>query len=392
MRAPRICFVISEDWYFWSHRRNLAKSLMDKGWRVDVVTSCGDFRSKIEAAGILHHSVGLQRNGKNLTHEAQVVRRLATTFREIKPDIVHIVGMKPMILGSMAARIANVPGVVCSIAGLGWLFTSGGPLKGLLRFGVKQYVRQTLCGRRNVLFVVQNADHRQLLIKSKLAEAEQISLVPGCGVDPARFAFSAEPFGPPIVVTHARMLWDKGIGDVVEAAAQIKRQGHSCEFLLVGDPDPANPSSIPEEQLRRWSGEGLVRWQPKRDDIPELLSQAHIACLPSYHEGFPLSLVEAASCGRPIVTSDIPGCRDIVRHNETGLLVPRGNPTALANALTALIENPQTRRAMGRQGRQEVRRRLSCHIVNEKMHECYARLFRQTGRTNIHSMPEKQAA
>ena len=304
MRALRVCFVITEDWYFWSHRRILAQYLVQRGCRVDVVTNLGKLKQQIESAGMIPHSVGLQRRGRNPFDEAGVVARMASLFRRIKPDLVHLVGMKPILYGSLAARIARVPATVCAIAGLGWLFTPGSFLKSTARRVVQTYFRRALSGRSHIRLLVQNTHHRDLLTATRMAKLEQIELVHGAGVDTDRFRVRREPDGDPVVVTHARMLWDKGIGELVEAARMVRRKSN-CRFLLVGDPDPANPASIPRSQLEEWNSEGAVEWHGRRNDIPEQLANAHLACLPSYHEGFPLSLVEAASSGRAIVTTDI---------------------------------------------------------------------------------------
>lgn len=379
MRAPRVCFVITEDWYFWSHRRLLAQSLIDQGCRVDLVTNLRNMKSRIEAMGVLPHSVGLQRTGRNPMGEAMSVHRMAVLFRQLKPDVVHLVGMKPILYGSMAARIAGVPSTVCAIAGLGWLFTPGGILKTAARHTVQMYFRMMLAKRNNIRFIVQNKDHRDVLVSSGMSATDQVEVISGAGVDTNRFRYNSEPKGCPTILTHGRMLWDKGIGELVKAARVIKRHKIDCRFMLVGDPDPANPESISKAQLDLWNEEGVVHWQPRRDDIPKLLAESHIACLPSYHEGFPLSLAEASAVGRPIVTTDISGCRDVVEDGKTGLLVPKQSIDELAQALAQLILSSETRQEMGRCGRQRVVETMSSEIVNRQTYECYQRVLRASG-------------
>ena len=379
MHAPRVCFVITEDWYYWSHRRILAQNLVQRGCRVDLVTNLGKLEPNIRATGVIPHSTGMRRRGKNPINEAQVVRRTAALFRELKPDVVHLVGMKPILYGSLAARLAKVPTTVCAIAGLGWLFTPGGILKTLARNVVERYFRFTLAGRDNVRFIVQNSHHRETLVDRRMATATQIDLIPGAGVDTRKFGYTSQSKETPIVFTHGRMLWDKGIGELVEAARMIKKHGIACKFMLVGDPDPANPASIPQEKLDAWNKEGIVHWQRRRGDIPDLLSRAHVACLPSYHEGFPLSLVEASACGRPVVTTDVPGCRDVVEDGKTGLLVPKQNAGDLAIAIAKLVLNAPLRQEMGRRGRQRVSQQMSCDIVNSQTYECYERVLADCG-------------
>ena len=375
MRVPHVCFIIAEDWYFWSHRRLLAQDLIRRGCRVDLMTNLSGLRERIEAVGVIPHSLGLQRSGTNPWRDAQVIRRMTSTLRMLEPDVVHLVGMKPIIYGSIAARLASVPATVCAVAGLGWLFTPGGSLKTTARTLVKLYFRQALAKRADIHFIVQNSHHRDVLAADGMASPEQITLVHGAGVDVNRFCYSPEPSGSPVVLTHARMLWDKGIGEVVEAARDLKKRGVVCTFRLVGDPDPANPASIPQSQLDAWNNEGIVEWEGRRTDIPRVLSQSHIACLPSYHEGFPLSLVEAAACGRPVVTTDVPGCRDVVEHGETGLVVPVKQSGSLANALHEMIGNVERRKTFGRAGRNRVLGLMSGKIVNDETYRCYERLL-----------------
>lgn len=386
MQAPRVCFVITEDWYFWSHRRILAQHLVQRGCRVDLVTNLGKLESQIRAMGVIPHSIGMRRSGKNPFSEANVVGRMARLFREQKPDIVHLVGMKPIVYGSIAARMAKVPATVCAVAGLGWLFTPGNPIKLLARLMVQQYFRIMLGHRKDVRFIVQNEHHKRTLLQRRMADEQQVDLVAGAGVNVSRFGYTSESKETPTVLTHGRMLWDKGIGELVHAARLIKKHEIVCNFVLVGDPDPANPASIPKQQLEKWHSQGIVEWHGRREDIPELLSKAHIACLPSHHEGFPLSLVEASACGRPIVTTDIPGCRDVVEDGKTGLLVPTKSPDQLALALAKLILNSEMRQEMGRRGRQRAVERMSCETVNRQTYECYERVLRDCGRP----LPERK--
>lgn len=390
MQKLRICFVITEDWYFWSHRLSLARYLVAHGHDVHLVTRLTNLEEKIKSEGITPHTVGMQRDSKNPFAEAVVTARMSGLLRQLQPDVVHLVGMKPILYGSLAAKVAGVP-AVCAIAGLGWLFTPGGTIKAVARKTVSAYFRYVLAKQEKVKFIVQNSHHRDFLLERRMASHEQIVTISGAGVDIHRFKFRPEKRGAPRILTHARMLWDKGIGDLVEAARIIKGQGIACDFQLVGDPDPANPASIPSEQLKAWTEEGIVHWQGRRDDIPELLQQSHIACLPSYHEGFPLSLVEAMSCGRPVVSNDIPGCRDAVTHGLTGLLVPKGDVRALALALTRLIQDSETRVRYGTRARKEVMRRMSNEIVNQRSWNCYENILGLESPREATPLPRKAA-
>jgi glycosyltransferase involved in cell wall biosynthesis len=270
-----------------------------------------------------------------------------------RPDIVHHVALKPVVYGSIAARFACVPGRVNAVAGLGWLFTSD---QGLMRL-VRPVVRWTLArllDARGSLTIVQNPDDRALLIHAHLPEA-RLRLIRGAGVDTALFHPAPEPSGPVCIVLAARMLWNKGVEEFVRAAQILTEAGVCARFILVGDPDPGNPASVPVEVLRAWHGRNGVEWRGRRDDMPSVFHAAHIACLPSYYrEGLPKVLLEAAACGLPIVATDAPGCREIVRDGENGFLVPVRDAETLAKALRNLIDHPALRAQMGRRGRQIV--------------------------------------
>ena len=374
MRRLRVLFLVAEDWYFWSHRRLLAQQLVDDGCRVDVVTSQGQLRSQIETSGMHWHSVGLSRLGRHPLREGRTVARLARLFRRLRPDVVHLVGLKPILYGTLAARWTQVPATVCAIAGLGSLYSSGGIAKRAARTVVAAYFRAALQGRQNVHFIVQNEQDQELLVSSKMAVNDQVSLIAGAGVDTGRFRYVEESDETPTVLTHCRMLWEKGIGQLVHAARVLKGEKVPCRFLLVGSPDVANPSTIPLQQLEDWNSEGVVQWQPRRDDIPQLLASSHIACLPTYYrEGLPLSLVEAAASGRPIVTTNTPGCRDVVRDGENGLLVPPRDVEALVNALRRLLLDPELRQRMGRAGCRRVQKYMSSSTINRQTIACYER-------------------
>ena len=383
MRPLRICLVITEDWYFWSHRRSLAQFLVALGHEVHLVTQLSDLEHEIRRVGVTPHEAGLQRSGKNPWRELQVTRQLTSIFQQLSPEIVHLVGMKPILYGTMAARFARVPATICAIAGLGWLFTNGGIIKTAARQLVSNYFRFALASNARLQFLVQNTHHQAMLNQGRMARPDQITIVSGAGVNTHRFRVQPERDGEVRVLTHGRMLWDKGIGDLVEAAKILQSQEVPCQVHLVGDPDPANPATISWEQLRAWDDRGIVHWQRRRDDIPELLADAHIACLPSYHEGFPLSIVEAMSCGRPVVTTDIPGCRDAITHESTGLLVEPRNPQQLAAALARLVRDRPLRQMLGRRGRRDVVQRMSSEIVNQQTLDCYLKLLNMEPRASI---------
>jgi len=331
-----------------SHRLPLAVAAQKAGFDVAVATRVGEHGETIRAAGIRLIPFSLSRRRGNPLREVAALARLY--YRE-QLDIVHHVALKPVLYGALAARLAGVPHVVNAVAGLGWLFTSSGLAARTLRPVICRLFAWLL-GAPHSRTIVQNPDDFGLLIKIGVPE-DRLRLIRGAGVDTEVFTPALE--SPPEAVTvlfSARMLWAKGVGEFVEAARLLTQAGVKARFVLVGDPDPGNPASVPVAALRAWHGENGVEWWGHRDDMPAVFHTAHIACLPSYYrEGLPKVLLEAAACGLPIVTTDAPGCREIVRDGDDGFLVPVRDTQALAVALRSLIDNVALRAKMGQRAR-----------------------------------------
>jgi len=350
---PRILFVVAEDYYFLSHRLHLARACRDAGAQVHVATAVGRHGRDIEAEGFILHPVAFDRRGMNPLRETGTVRDLVRVMRDVRPDLAHLVALKPILYGALAARLAGGIRIVAAVAGMGYAFTGGGPKRALMRLFITLWYRLFLRGRRNVLAIVQNPDDRAEIVTQGLLDESQIYVVPGSGVDTARFAPKAQEPVPPLrILTHSRMLWDKGLGELATAAGILATRGVAAEILLAGEPDAMNPAAIPESVLRSWDGRNGMHWLGRREDIPELLASAHIACLPSYREGLPLSLIEAASAGLPLVATDVPGCREICRNGENGFLVPARDAAALADALERLVRDKELRTVMGQRSRE----------------------------------------
>ncbi len=342
-------YVVTEDWYFVSHRLTLAIAAREAGYDVSVVTRVRDQGALIERAGLRLIPWEQVRGGLNPLRESASLARLVATYRREKPDLVHHVALKPALMGSVAARLAGVPRVINAVAGLGWLYSSGSGLAGAMRPAVRVALAGLFRGR-GVFTLVQNPDDRRMFEDLGVAPS-RIRMIAGSGIDLALFPPSEEPPGVPTVVLPARMLYDKGVGELVEATRMLRERGVALRVVLAGAPDPQNRASIPEARLAAWVREGLVEHPGHVTDIPALLAASHIVCLPSYREGLPKALLEAAAAGRPIVTTDVPGCREVVRDGDNGLLVPARDAAALANALGRLIGDRSLRLAMGRRGR-----------------------------------------
>ncbi len=280
--------------------------------------------------------------------------------------------------GSLAARLAGVPRVANSITGLGYTFMKGGPSGWLLRALAVGLYRIALRGPlTRALF--ENHDDLEFFVGQQIVQRDQAVVVRGTGVNLAEFTPSPEPLGEPVVVLASRLLWDKGVGEYVEAARELKKARVPGRFLLVGVPDPGNPSSIGEDQLRAWAAEGVIEWLGRREDMPSVYAASCIAVLPSAREGLPRTLVEAAACARPIVATDVPGCREVVRNEVNGLLVASGDPAALAAAVGRLLADPPLRRRMGEQGRLLVERELADGPIHAAILAVYRELLTPAG-------------
>jgi len=357
----KIIFLVTEDWYFWSHRLRLAHAARTAGAEVLIMTHLDQFRTAIEEEGLRVIPWHISRRSLNPLRELHTFFQVVRVYQRERPDLLHHVALKPIVYGGVAARLCGGIASVNAIAGLGHVFTSSlWPMR-LLRIVLSRLLRVAL--RKNAKSVFQNEDNRDLLVQAGTVSSDQSVVIRGAGVDIERFTPQAEPTGVPVVMFASRMLWEKGMLEFVTAAAKLRDNGLLARFVLVGKPDPENPSSIPNEQLHRWRRSGLVEYWGHQNDMVAVLARANLVCLPSYQEGLPKVLVEAAACGRAIVATDVPGCREVVRHEDNGLLVPPRDSDALAEALARLIKDPSLRARMGARGREIVVREFSEDIV-----------------------------
>lgn len=379
MSRSKLLFLVIEDWYFVSHRLPLAVAARDAGFEVTVVTREREHGQVIRDAGLRLIPLELARRGGNPFIE---IAKLTRLYRSERPAIVHHVALKPVLYGALAAWLAGVRQVVNAVAGLGWLFISDGLVARVARRPVLGLLTRLLAapGSRTI---VQNPDDQALLVRAGVPK-DCLRLIRGAGVDTVAFSPAKEPPPPVTVVLAARMLWDKGVGEFVAAAKYLHDDGLSARFVLAGAPDPANPASVPEAKLRAWHGRDGIEWWGSREDMPAVLRQAHIACLPSYREGLPKSLLEAAACGLPIVTTDTQGCREVVTDGDNGFLVPVKDVPALAAALRRLILDARLRRLMG--GRSNAR--ALAEFSQEKVIEETLAVYREFGGSTENAFSE----
>jgi len=366
----RLLYLVTEDWYFCSHRLGLARAAQQSGYEVHVVTQVARHGGAIEEAGLELHAIRFARSARRPVQDMKTLYAVARIYRSVKPELVHHVAMKPILYGSIAASLWSVPRVVNAYTGLGFMFSSRRYTARALRAMVTRIGRPVINHAR-CWSIVQNADDRLTLARAGLIDESRSFLIRGSGVDVNAFTPAPESDGLPVVMLAARLLWDKGIGEFIAAARRLRAEGVKARFVLVGDPDPENPMSVAEEIVRAWAQERCIEWWGHVEPMPEVLRQAHLVCLPSYREGLPKVLLEAAACGRALIATDTPGCREVVRHGENGLLVPVHDVDALAAAIADLLSDAPRRRAMGKKGRAIVEREFSIERVVSETLEAY---------------------
>lgn len=374
-KKPRALITVTEDWAFLRHRRPTAQALANAGADVYVVANNNGKAGEIEAQGYHFIEWGVDRGSMNPLKEWEALHRLARIYAQWQPDIVYNVALKPILYGTIGALLCTKAKVVNLFSGLGVLFIS----QKLRHLGVRAVVLSALrylFASKRVWLMVQNTDDQKFLNAVGVSDAQKTIIIPGSGIDLENYPLTPEPAGSPVALVVSRMLWDKGIGEVVEAARILKAEGVDLKIRLIGAPDPSNPASIAESQLKAWHDEGVVEWLGQQNDIARQLSQAHIGLLASYREGMPRSLLEAAATGRALVAFDAPGCRDLVRDGENGLLVALKDASALANALKILANDPPLRARMGAAARKDAETIYAGNVITSRLQGIFSGLLK----------------
>lgn len=345
---PKLLFVVNVDWFFISHRLPIAIAAQQQGYEVHVACQMTDKGQSLREHGFILHELALDRSGTSVFKELNTFLAIWSVIRRIKPDVLHAITIKPVLYSGIASRFSPVARVA-SISGLGFVFIAQGFKAAILRKGIGLLYRLAL-HRDRTKVIFQNPADKQLFVEHKIIDASQPVIIRGSGVDLTKYQVHPEPQQVPVVVLLARLLIDKGVLEFVEAARLLKKQGVACRMVLVGDTDE-NPQSITASQLQQWVDQQLVEYWGYTSDVNTTYSKSNIVVLPSYREGLPKSLIEAAACGRAVITTDVPGCRDAITPNETGLLVTVKDATQLADAIATLCQNPAMRRQLGDAGR-----------------------------------------
>ena len=363
-----LLILVSHVSFFISHRLDLAITAKNMGYNVKVAFGelDGDIK-RLTDRGIDSFHTPIQRGGTNLLKDIKSLYSVWSLFRKVRPDIVHLVTIKPYLYGGIMARLTRVSCVVSAVSGLGSVFihkNSGSRFLRLLLYPIYRLAFNHF----NQRVIVQNEEDGKVLVELGVLNPQKIRLIKGSGVRLEKFTQLDEPNGIPVVCFAGRLLHDKGIYEFVTAARLLKKRGVQARFCLAGDLDIKNPTGLNIEDLNSLREDENVEVLGFKKDIATLYAKSHIICLPSYREGLPKSLIEAAAASRAIVTSDVPGCRDSIIANKTGLLVPVKNPIKLADALQWLIEHPKERIAMGRAGRQLAEREFRIEkIIKDHM-------------------------
>lgn len=365
-----LVYVITEDWFFASHFLDRSLAALASGYRVTVITRSRETAKQLETLGLTFINIEFARRGLNPYREILTILQLRKIFRQLKPNIVHNIALKPVVLGSIAAQFARVQNVVNALVGMGYVFTSTEKQARLLRPFVNALIRYVL-NHKNTKVIIENKDDLNNLVAGKFVKLDSIALIKGAGVDLEKFSYQQQPPAPTKVIMVSRMLRDKGVEEFVQAAQLVKKTNNEVDFLLVGEADEGNPTSISHNQLENWNKDGIVKWLGARTDIAKLLTSSHIACLPSYREGLPKSLIEAAAAGRPIVTTDVPGCREVVTEEVNGFLVPPQDSKSLATAINKLLADPSLREKMGITNRLKAELEFANEIIIQQTHAVY---------------------
>ncbi|MDG2538941.1 glycosyltransferase family 4 protein [Dyella jiangningensis] len=377
----KVILFANTDWYLYNFRRSLALALRHAGCDVLLISPPGPYGEKLRQLGLRWEPLPMERRSLNPMRELALLWYLIRLIRREQPTLVHGFTIKCAVYGSLAARLAGVPVRVNAVAGMGYVFTSDQLKARLLRPVVRGLLRLALGGEQARL-ILQNSDDVALFTQAGLVDPEHIRLIRGSGVDCARFADvprAASNDGSLRVLLASRLLWDKGIEEFIGALRQLRDQGRPIDALLAGMPDPGNPAAVPESTIQGWVEEGLVTWLGHVDDMNRLLGSVHVVVLPSYREGLPRTLVEAAACGLPLITTDVPGCREVVRDGVDGLLVPVKNSDALAAAIRRLQDQPEFAYQLGQAARRKARAEFDEGIVIRRTMEVYAELCQPVG-------------
>lgn len=369
---PKILYFIGVDWFFYSHFLDRALAAKAAGYDVVVLTGVTRQDDPLAEHGIKLIAISFERRSLNPLRLLRNLLDVRRVLKQEKPDIVHQIALKPILIGSVACRLVGIKRVVSAVVGLGFAFSSEKGAARVMR-RIISLLFHVVLDKQHAKTVFENSDDRDYFLKQGWVKEQSAVLIRGAGVDIERFKPQSKPAvsppdNSPIVMLLSRMLWDKGIGEFVDAARLIRAQhgANFARFVLVGDPDHDNRGSITKAQLNTWHNEGVIEWWGFHPNVVATLAQATISCLPSYREGLPKSLLESLAMGLPCIATDVPGCREAVVEDVNGYLVPARDADALAKAIVRLVKDKATQKLFGQASRTMAVQSFSKEIVNQQ--------------------------
>lgn len=371
---PKVLFVITEDWFFHSHFLDRAKYIASSGGTVGIATRFSIHEEELRDLGFELFPIDFSRRGLNPITEFITALKIRRIVRRFKPDIAHNIALKPVVTGTFGELLGRQGAVINALVGMGYIFTSTDTRASVVK-PILSRILKFLLRSNSVHVVIENPDDLNSLVDEGFVRKSQISLIRGAGVDLIAFPFQPEATGPVVVTMVSRILRDKGVLEFINSASQLLAKMPEVKFQIVGEPDLGNPSAIEQSEIDSWESLPNVKYLGRRSDIADILKGSHIVCLPSYREGLPKSLLEALSCGRPIITTDVPGCREVCNDGVNGLLVPARDSIALSKAIEKLVLNAEMRQAMGRAGRLRAETEFSNEIVCAQTLDLYRKLM-----------------
>jgi glycosyltransferase involved in cell wall biosynthesis len=380
MPKRKIILFANTDWYLYNFRMGLARKLRDEGHDVLLLSPEGEYSERLRAFGFRWIAVPMARRSLNPWRELMLVSWLARLFKQEKPDLVHGFTIKGAVYGSLAAKLSGVKARVNSIDGMGYVFTSTSSKARMLRPVVVRIMRMAFSGKRTAV-ILQNTDNMSVFTQANIVDQRVLRLIKGAGVDCRRYVPRYEDRGetkaPLRILLAARLIWEKGIAEYVDAARRMKSENRTVQFFLAGSPDEGNPASVKRDVVEGWVREGLIDWLGHVSDMPGLLTRIDAVVLPTYYgEGLPTTLIEAAACALPVITTDAPGCREVVsRNGEDGLLVPMRDSVALADAIRLLDDDRALARRLGLTARKKALNEFDESIVVSKTVAIYDELI-----------------
>jgi glycosyltransferase involved in cell wall biosynthesis len=375
MKKKRIVFFANTDWYLYNFRLPLIKDLHKNQYEIFLLSPPGPYGQKLLDLGFRWIPINLDRASLNIFKEIKTIFWLRNFVKKNRIDLVHGFTIKCAVYTSIASINTNILNVF-AITGMGYIFTSNDLKARLLKPAVWGILKLSL-NRKLSQLILQNPDDLNFFVSSKLVSKQKISLILSSGVDCQKFIPNniyrdKSKFR---VLLSARLLWDKGIGTYIESAKGLLKEDHKIEFLIAGTTDPGNPSAIPMKKINEWNNHGYIKYLGHVDNMPSLLQSVDLAVLPSAREGLPKSLIEALACGIPIVSSDVPGCREVLEDNINGFLIPYGDEKKLQEAIKFFLVHPELYAQFSKNARLSALNRFDAKIINHQTKKVYKKLF-----------------